>query len=437
MTTLHLGSKTCVLLNSPHVVSEIISKRGRLTHERPPMPVVSDLISQGKRVVLLPTEQWMEGRRVMHHLTNGSAIKTYTDMQELESVQMLAAYLYRPKQWYEHHYRYGNSVMHRIVLGEGLIKSTPELVELQRITIQFLQHIFFTVPDFFPLLARLPRVLQFWRQKYAKIGQEHRRVFEKWWKPVRRSIDEGTAPPSFARNALLHEDFKYTGNDEQAMYLAMSAISAGSDNTRMILNTLVMASLCFPDALQKARDEADGVCGGNAERLPLISDIEQMPYTCALVKEILRWRPLFPVVPPHVSTQDIEFEGYHFPAGTEFMINTIPVCKHVEKSDSFIPERWLDGNETNIGAGLYIFGGGRRICVGYKLAQTQLFIALSRLAYCFDYAAVSPRIFYHDDALVDLQARLESIVVPRYDTMSQKSHSQLTSRFEARHMSNL
>ncbi|KAL8940472.1 MAG: hypothetical protein Q9216_002801 [Gyalolechia sp. 2 TL-2023] len=387
MTTLRLGSRTWVLLNSPRVVGEIISKRGKITHERPPMPVASDLISQGKRVVLLPTEKWMEGRRVMHHLANMSAIKTYTEMQELESVQMLAAYLHRPGQWYEHHYRYSNSVMHRIVLGEGLIKSTPELVELQRITIQFLKMIGDSIIDFFPLLASLPSFLQLWRSEMEKVGQEHRNIFEKWWRPVKQMIDEGTAPPSFVRNALLHVDFKYTGNDEQAMYLAMSAISAGSDNTRMILNTFVMAALCHPDVLQKARAEVDTACGSNAERLPLISDIDRMPYICALIKEVLRWRPIVPLVPPHQSTQDFEFEGYRFPAGTEFLINSIPVCNAVDDPDAFIPERWLDGNEGAIGAGLWIFGGGRRICVGYKLAQTQLFVAFSRLAYCFDYAA--------------------------------------------------
>ena len=389
MTTLHLGTRTWVLLNSPRVAQEIISKRGKITHERPPMPVASDLISQGKRVVLLPTEKWMEGRRIMQHLAKTSAIKTYTEMQELESVQMLAAYLYRPTQWYEHHYRYSNSVMHRIILGEGLVKPTPELTELQRITIQFLKMISESNIDFFPLFAKLPRFLQLWRSDMERIGREHHDIFEKWWRPMRQMIDKGTAPPSFVRDALLHKDFRYTGDDEQAMYLAMSSITAGSDNTRMILNTLVMAALCHPDALLKARNEADTVCGGSAERLPLISDMDQMPYTCALVKEVLRWRPIVPLVPPHQLTQDLEFESYRFPAGTEFLINSIPVCNAVDEPDSFIPERWLDGNESNIGAGLWIFGGGRRICVGYKLAQTQLFVAFSRLAYCFDYEAVS------------------------------------------------
>ena len=48
MTSLILGSKTWVFLNSPRVVNEIVSKRSSITHERPPMPVASEIISKGK-----------------------------------------------------------------------------------------------------------------------------------------------------------------------------------------------------------------------------------------------------------------------------------------------------------------------------------------------------------------------------------------------------
>ena len=138
MTTLTLGSKTWVLLNTPRVVDEIISKRGSITHQRPPMPIASDLISRGIRSVLRPTADWAEGRRVMHHLLNGSPLRMYGEWQELESVQMLASYLFHPGKWYAHHYRYANSVMHRIVLGEGLEKNTAELENLQRVTVRYI-----------------------------------------------------------------------------------------------------------------------------------------------------------------------------------------------------------------------------------------------------------------------------------------------------------
>lgn len=389
MTTVTLGSKTWVLLNTPRVVNEIIAKRGSITHQRPPMPIASDLISQGKRSVLRPTADWVEGRRVMNHLLNGSPLKTYGEWQELESVQMLASYLFQPERWYAHHYRYANSVMHRIVLGERLEKNTAELENLQRVTVEFLRNINASVVDFYPQLASLPEFLQFWRRGWGKVGQDHYRTFMSWWGPVKKACEEGIAPPSFVRDALLAKETRYTDSDEEAMYLAMSMISAGSDNTRMPLNTLVMAALCYPDAMTKAREEADAVCGGMAGRLPGVGDIPKMPYTCALVKEVLRWRPAVPLVPQHQLTQDLEFEGYCFPAGTEFLINSFPVAHDIDGSNAFWPERWMDGNEANITHGLWVFGGGRRICVGYKVAQTQLFVAFARLLYCFEYAPVS------------------------------------------------
>ena len=377
------------MLNSPRVVDEIISKYGSITHQRPPMPIASDLISRGIRNVLRPTADAVEGRRVMHHLLNGSSLKTYGDWQELESIQMLASYLFNPERWYAHHYRYANSVMHRIVLGEGLEKNTAELENLQRVTVEFLRNINSSAVDFFPQLARLPKFLQVWRKGWEEVGSDHHRAFMSWWAPVRKACEDGTAPPSFVRDALLARETQYAGNDEEAMYLAMSTISAGSDNTRMPLNTLVMAALCHPDAIAKAREEADAVCGSMAGRLPGICDIPKMPYTNALVKEVLRWRPPMPLIPQHQLTQDLEFEGFYFPAGTEFLMNSFPIAHDGDGPDAFRPERWMDGTEASIIKGLWVFGGGRRVCVGYKLAQTQLFVAFARLLYCFDYAPVS------------------------------------------------
>jgi cytochrome P450 len=78
-----------------------------------------------------------------------------------------------------------------------------------------------------------------------------------------------------------------------------------------------------------------------------MTDMEQMPYICALMKEVLRWRPIFPFTPDHVLTSDMEFEGYNFPASVGFVINGIAVCNECEDPDTFKPERWLDGHEAD------------------------------------------------------------------------------------------
>ena len=389
MTTLHVGSKTWVFLNTRRVVSELIAKRANITNERPDMPVSSGLISRDNRFVLHHTSRWTESRRMTHHLLSGSTLRQYGEWQELESIQMLAGYLEQPDQWYRHHYRYSVSVMHRIVLGERLLKVTLELDQLRRVTVEFLTSINANWVDFFPRLARLPKWLQPWRKRYVRMGKFHHDSHYTWWTPVKQAIANGTAPPSFVRDVILCPDTKYSGDDEQAMYLALSTMSAGSDNPRMAMNAFVMAAICFPEPFEYARKEVDEMCGANAQRLPCISDMDRMPYMSALVKEVLRWRPTLHQVPQHQSTQDIDFEGFTIPAGTEFIINGIAVSQDYPKANDFNPGRFMDGNEGNIVQGQWTFGGGRRICVGYKVTQTELFVAFARLIYCFNYAAVS------------------------------------------------
>ncbi|KAI1431251.1 cytochrome P450 [Xylaria sp. CBS 124048] len=391
MVTLHMGSKTWVVLNSDRVVSELIGKRGKITNERPYMPIASDLVSNGKRTVIRQEKDWREGRRVMHQLLSGSTLKVYAGMQELESIDLLRLYLRQPKLWFAHNFRYSTSVLYRIVMGYPLNKTKAELDDYQRVTMEFVTSINRSPVDFFPAFHRLPRFLQPWRQYWADMGSFHRRVFWQWWEPIKAAVSNGSAPASFVRDVLLHPDVKFSGNDEEAMYLATSVMAAGGDNTRMTINTFIMAMIARPEAQRRARAEVDRVCtDGETLRLPQMTDLEDMPYIAAMIKEVLRWRPTVPVVPPHQLTEDLEFDGYYIPAGTNFMINSIALSHEFDDPDEFRPERWMDGSEINATANFWGFGGGRRICVGWKVAQQALFLAFARLLYCFDLTPDGP-----------------------------------------------
>jgi len=213
-----------------------------------------------------------------------------------------------------------------------------------------------------------------------------------------RPMLDPAAGPSFIRDSV---GKVYATRDEQAMYLTMFLLSAGSDNPRMTMNAWVMACLAYPGAMQRARQELEDVCGARAARLPSLKDLPDCPYTCAVVKEVLRWRPTVPLIPQRVLVEDLDFEGYRFPAGTEFLVNAIAVCREgYNKPDEFRPERWLEGEEAGSGVEQdlwqFAFNGGRRMCVGYKLAQKELFIAFARLLYCFDF---SPRGDFDDKEL--------------------------------------
>lgn len=245
------------MLNSNRVVSKLITKRRKITNGRPQMPIASELVSNEKRTVLRQEEEWRERRRVMQQLLTGSNLKVYADMQELESVDMLRRYVRESDLWFSHNFRYATSALYRIVMGYPLNKTKAELDDYQRVTIEFVSTINRSYVDFFPSLSKLLHLLHLWRRYWAQMGSFHRHVFQQWWDPIRAAVSEGSAPPSFVRDVLLHPDTRYSGDDEEAMYLATSIMAAGGDSTRMAINTFIMAMITHPEVQAPAREEID------------------------------------------------------------------------------------------------------------------------------------------------------------------------------------
>ena len=55
-----------------------------------------------------------------------------------------------------------------------------------------------------------------------------------------------------------------------------------------------MLAMClYPDVLRKAQEEIDAVVG--RDRMPTFADTPRLPYIRAMVKEVLRWRPVAPL----------------------------------------------------------------------------------------------------------------------------------------------
>ncbi|KAI0860093.1 cytochrome P450 [Xylaria cubensis] len=356
MTTLSMGTRTWVLLNSQRALNEIIAKRAKNTHEKPYFPVAGGLVSKDHRLFLQKTEQRKEGRRLLHQLMTGECSKLHSSLAEESSLELLKTYLDEPNAWYAHNYRSAISIMYRI-----------------GVTSTFLTSIKSSFVDFYPQISLLPKCLQFWRTHWESMGNFHYRVSRHWWSEL-----EGSQIPesSFFRKTMLGE---YKGSDDQAMYITLFILTAGSDNPRMTMNSFIMACLAWPEPIRRMRFELDSICGADAYRLPCMNDVASAPYSSAVVKEVLRWRPTVPLIPQRVLVEDLELERYKFPRGTEFLVNTIAVCANgFDKADSFKPERWLgdkegkqDDSRSNSG-----------------LAQKELFIAFSRLAYCFDFSPV-------------------------------------------------
>lgn len=139
-------------------------------------------------------------------------------------------------------------------------------------------------------------------------------------------------------------------------------VEAGSDTTRNQNNVIVAAAATDPRWLRRVQAELDSICGSNAERLPTWSDRDKLPLIQGVIKESMRWRPnLTAAGLPHVSTEDIEYEGYLFEKGTVFSWNNWHLSlseKEHEDPLTFKPERFVNEHLWDTLEGQWSFGAG-------------------------------------------------------------------------------
>jgi cytochrome P450 len=188
------------------------------------------------------------------------------------------------------------------------------------------------------------------------------RVYRREVSRIMTKMQNGTARPCFAVDFLKAADEgSFPFDETQKLFTLGSLIEAGSDTSRMVIGQVIAAAAVYPDWVKRARKELDAVCGQNAERLPNFDDKAALPYITAVVKESLRWRPIVEIGVPHMLTEDDEYEGYRFPAGTIFTWNSFAIAldpNEYEDPERFYPERFLNEDLANPVKGHWAFGPG-------------------------------------------------------------------------------
>ncbi|XP_070548934.1 1,25-dihydroxyvitamin D(3) 24-hydroxylase, mitochondrial-like [Ptychodera flava] len=115
---------------------------------------------------------------------------------------------------------------------------------------------------------------------------------------------------------------------------------------------------------------------------PTYEHVNQMPYLKAILKETLRlYTPTVTI--SRVLNKDVVIGGYQIPAKTTCIGQTWLMSRDPEYFPDpleFRPERWIRGeNEHFYGFTLIPFGYGPRMCIGKRLAELQIHLALARL----------------------------------------------------------
>jgi cytochrome P450 len=192
-------------------------------------------------------------------------------------------------------------------------------------------------------------------------------------------------------SAHLDEDGRrFTGHD--LVSEMMSILFAGHETTAMTLMWLFYRVSRSPEIEQKLWDEVDGVLNG---RLPTLADIDNMPYTHQLIQETLRYYPSV-YLTLREAEEDDEFDGYHIPAGTQFVVNIRGIHRdprYWDEPERFWPERFGgDGTVPRHKFAYIPFLAGPKKCIGdgFAMMEMRLVVPTIMQRLRFQYAAAEP-----------------------------------------------
>ncbi|XP_039167800.1 cytochrome P450 76A1 [Eucalyptus grandis] len=249
------------------------------------------------------------------------------------------------------------------------------------------------VVDLFPWLRRLdPQGLR------RKMDREMGKAISIASELVRERIEEkkknwGDNDRRDFLDVLL--EFEGNGKDEPAKLsekqiniFILEIFMAGTETTNSTIEWALTELLLNPDSKVKVEAELSRVVGSNRKFLE--TDIDQLPYLQAVVKETMRLHPPVPFLLPRRAIRDTIFMGYNVPKNTQVFVNAWAIGRDPdvwENPMAFKPDRFI-GSKLDYKGQHYEFipfGAGRRMCAGLSLAHRMLHLALGSLLHEFDW----------------------------------------------------
>lgn len=195
-----------------------------------------------------------------------------------------------------------------------------------------------------------------------------------------------------------------TVTDAQVFSYTVSNMNAGSDTTAISLRAILYYTLKTPQVKAKLMAELLDALHTGKLTLPVSwKQSQELPYLDAVVKEALRLHPAVGLLLERiVPAGGLQLpNGPFLPPGTIVGINPWIIHRHAvfgSDVDSFVPERWLRGEDETEAAfqarrqdmlrATLTFGAGPRTCIGKNISLLEIYKLIPSLLLTYEVGAV-------------------------------------------------
>ncbi|XP_060623354.2 cytochrome P450 2B4-like [Anolis sagrei] len=358
-----------------------------------PQTGFTTLIARGKGVALSNGHTWKQQRRfgVVTLRKLGVGKRSLEGQIEEESQQLVEVFTREKGQPFDPALPLTNSVSnlicalsfgHRFPLEDETFK---KLIDALRFTLKFGGSIFLGLYELFPwLMKHLPgphkkasHVTEMLLSLAKKETQKHKE--QKSFQDPRDLIDFYLLEIEKRKN-----DPTSTYDEENLAQIIHDFFVAGTETSATSLKWAILLLANYPDIQDKAYKEIEDVlCSSSFS----YQDLKKLPYTNAVLHEILRLKYPLLFGLPRQTSKDVKMRGFLIPKGTSIVPNVRSALldpKYWESPKEFNPKHFLDQDGHFVANEAFLaFGAGARVCFGEHLARMEIFIFFVNLLRAF------------------------------------------------------
>ncbi|KAI6042938.1 cytochrome P450 [Pisolithus marmoratus] len=334
-----------VVVNSEDTARLLADKRSTIYSDRPHSPVYSLFGIDHMTPVMPYGNDWRMHRKLFHSSLKADAVEKFHDFPE-------------------HFKLFSGSLALELTYGRKVEGKDDPTIRLVSTIFDILSR--GTTPENGGLLLAFP-ILEHFPSWFPGLGFKAEAPRCREMIATMSELPFREAKTQLASRTLQHclvSDFlTYEGGRESAARDAAAGVYlAAAESTASILETLVLVMVLHPEVQAKVHAEFDAVLGRGV--FPTFEDRPRLPYLQAVLYEVMRWNPVFPLGVPHATTTSDVYKGHHIPKGCIVIFNAWAMSRDCPDPERFDPSRHLtaDGQLTPHAKqnNALFFGFGRR-----------------------------------------------------------------------------